>query len=194
MLAGPDPLAKSTVAIPSAFNQAGQAAGYASNTGIGQHACFWNNDTAHSIVDLGTLPGDWSSLAWAINGYGQTAGETHPPFGSRPVIWNNDPAHTATELTLLAGDNYGTAVAINNLGQVLGWSGTSEPGTWNVGPGKLVVWRDGEVFDLQALLDPATATNWTLTIVRAINSAGQIVGSGTRNGVTHGILLTPVAP
>ena len=42
--------------------------------------------------------------------------------------------------------------------------------------------------------DPATATNWTLTVVRAINSAGQIVGSGTRNGVTHGILLTPVAP
>jgi hypothetical protein len=74
-----------------------------------------------------------------MNDLGQVAGESHPPFGSRPVVWNNDAAHTAIELPLLPGDNYGMAGRINNLGQVLGSSAASEPGTWNVGPARLVL-------------------------------------------------------
>src|SRR5690242_7599532 len=66
---------KFTSAISWAFNQSGQGAGWAVNDIIGQHACFWNNDSTHSIVDLGTYPGDWSSLAWGMNDLGQVAGE-----------------------------------------------------------------------------------------------------------------------
>ena len=84
---------KASAALPSAFNQLGQAAGYAVNDVIGQQAAFWNNDAARSIRDLGTLPGDWSSLAWGMNDLGEVVGESHPPFGSRPVLWDNDAAH-----------------------------------------------------------------------------------------------------
>jgi uncharacterized membrane protein len=181
-----------TSAISWAFNQAGQAAGWAVNDIIGQHAAFWNNDAAHSVVDLGTFPGDWSSIAWGMNDLGQVVGESHPPFGSRPVVWNNDAAHTAIELPLLPGDNYGIASRINNLGQVLGSSAAGELGTWNVGPARLVLWRDGDVFELQTLHDPATGAGWTITTASAINNLGQIVGTGIHNGQTRAFLMTPL--
>lgn len=194
ILVGPNPTFAGTGATTTAFNQSGQAAGYAQNEVMGQHACFWNNDAAHSIVDLGVFPGDWSSLGWSMNDLGQVAGESHPPFGSRPVIWNSDPAHTPFELPLLAGDNYGSANAVNNLGQAIGSSAYGVPGTWNIGPARLVVWRDGGVFDLQASLDPTTGAGWSLLTATAINNSGQIVGLGVHNGLNRAYLLTPVGP
>lgn len=191
MIPGND--SKFTGVIPWAFNQSGQAAGWAVNDLIGQHACFWNNDTKHSIVDLGTFPGDWSSIAWGMNNLGQVVGESHPPFGSRPVVWNNDAAHTAIELPLLPGDNYGSATRINDLGQAFGWSALSQDGTWNVGPEKLVLWRDGGVFELQSVLDPETGAGWTLLNANGINNLGQIVGLGVHNGQNRAYLLTPIA-
>ncbi|WP_088279165.1 hypothetical protein [Ideonella sp. A 288] len=188
---GIDP--KSTSSIPSAFNQSGQAAGYASNDQIGQHAAFWNNNAAHSIVDLGVYPGDWSSLAWGLNDLGQVVGTSHPPFGSRPVLWNNDPAHTAVALPPLPGDNAGQAFAINNLGQVLGTSNLTVPGTWDgATPERLVIWRDGGVFTLQSLLDPVSGAGWTVVAAAAINNVGQIAATATFNGQTRPVLLTPM--
>ena len=192
ILVGLDPNFKGTTALPRAFNQSGQAAGYADNEVIGQHACFWNNDAAHSIVDLGTFPGDWSSIGWGMNNLGQVVGESHPPFGSRPVVWNSDAAHTPSELPLLPGDNYGTATAINNLGQALGSSALNQDGTWNVGPAKLVLWRDGGVFELQSVLDPDTGAGWALVTANGLNNLGQIVGLGLHNGQNRAYLLTPV--
>ena len=189
---GPDPTFKGTTALPAAFNRSGQA-GYASNEVIGQHACFWDDDAAHSITDLGVYPGDWSSLAWGLNSFGQVVGESHPPFGSRPVLWMDDAAHTPIELPLLPGHNYGSATAINDLDQILGSSAASEPGTWNVGPSRLVIWRDGGVFELKSLLD-ASGAGWELTIASAINNSGQIVGAGSHNGRFRAFLMTPVGP
>jgi uncharacterized membrane protein len=192
IIVGLDPTFIGTGAFLAAFNQSGQAAGYADNEVIGQHACFWNNDAAHSIVDLGPFPGDWSSIGWGMNDLGQVAGESHPSFGSRPVVWNNDAAHTAIELPLLPGDNYGMASRINSLGQILGSSAASEPGTWNVGPTRLVLWRDGGVFELQTVLDPVTGAGWTITSFSAINNLGQIVGTGVHNGQSRAFLMTPL--
>jgi uncharacterized membrane protein len=175
------------------FNQSGQAAGWAVNDIIGQHACFWNNDAAHTIVDLGVYPGDWSSIAWGMNNLGQVAGESHPPGASRAVIWNNDAAHTAIELPPLAGDNYGTASAINNLGQVLGSSAYNDT-AGNVGPAHLVIWRDGGVYDLQSVLDPTSGAGWILSTAPSINNLGQIVGLGVHNGQNRAYLLTPIVP
>jgi probable HAF family extracellular repeat protein len=190
LLGGLNP--KASGSLPNAFNRVGQAAGYAENDRIGQHACFWNNDAAHSIVDLGVFPGDWSSLAWGINDVGQVAGESHPPFGSRPIVWDNDAAHTPLALPLLPGDNYGSCAAINNVGQVIGISALAATDSWNVGPTRCVVWRDGGVFDLQLSLDPVSGANWTLDSVAAINNLGQIVGAGHHNGEPRAFLLTPL--
>src|SRR3954463_9514661 len=49
ILASGDPTTSS--AIPWGFNKSMQATGYCSNSTISQHAVFWNNDAAHTIVD-----------------------------------------------------------------------------------------------------------------------------------------------
>lgn len=45
------------------------------------------------------------------------------------------------------------------------------------------------MFDLNALIDPNSG--WNLESARDINSAGQIVGTGTFNGMTRGFILNP---
>ncbi len=192
VLVGLDPKFKGTVALPFAFNQAGQAAGYAVNEVMGQHACLWKNDAAHSIVDLGTMPGDGTSMATGMNDFGQVIGVSNPAFGSRPVAWNSDAAHTISALPMPDADNYGYAAALNNLGQAVGWSAVSEPGTWNVGPARVIVWRDGGVYPVQSILDPASGAGWTITAATAINNSGRIIGLGTFNNSTRAILLTPM--
>ena len=161
---------------------------------IGQHAAFWNNDAKHSIVDLGVLPGDWTSIAWGMNDLGQVVGESNGPFvGIRPVVWNNDAAHTPHALPLLPGDNSGTAYGINNAGHVIGITYSVSPGTQLTPdtPRHYVVWSDGGVFEVQSLLDHVTGAGWTNAAATAINNRGQIVAQGALNGVFRAILLTP---
>jgi hypothetical protein len=164
------------------------------NSLFGQMGAFWNNDAKHTLSLLQPFPGDATSLAWGVNDLGQAAGESHPAFGSRPVIWKNDAAHTPAELPVLPGDNYGAALAINNLGHVVGTSAYAVPNTWNVGPSRFVIWRDGGVFDLQSLLDPVTGSGWIIKSVTGINNLGQIVGSGLHNGTAAAFVMTPVGP
>lgn len=185
---------KSRCEWATAANQGLQVVGWVQNSLFGQRGAFWNNDSKHTLTLLQPLPGDWTSLAGAMNDLGQAVGESHPPFGSRPVLWDNDTGRTAIELPLLSGDNHGTATAINNLGHVLGWSAYGTPGTWDVGPSRFVIWRDGGAFDLQSLLDPISGEGWTITGVAGINDLGQIVGSGLHNGQARLFVMTPAAP
>ena len=172
-------------------NQSLQVVGWVQNSLFGQRGAFWNNDSKHTLTLLQPFADDWTSYAWGVNDLGQAVGESHPPFGDRPVMWNNDPLHTPVDLPLLPGDNYGAATAINNLGHIIGSSAYNVPGTWNVGPARYVVWRDGSVFELQSLLDPASAAEWVISSVNGINDLGQIVGSGTHNGQPALFVMTP---
>lgn len=177
-------------AVSSAFNKSMQAAGYCSNSEIGQHAVLWNNDATHSIVDLGVFGWDWSSLAYGLNDLGQVVGSSHPPFGSRPVVWNNDAAHTPYELPLLPGDNYGSAHLINNDGTAVGFSAYGEPGTWNITPARYVIWVNGEVYPLQAMVDQS-APGVQIYGVSSLNNLGQLACTALVNGVIRAVVLTP---
>jgi hypothetical protein len=188
ILPGGDPTTAS--AISFAFNKSNQAAGWAANNVIGQHAAFWNNDAAHSIVDLGVFGDDWSSVANGLNDLGQVVGESHPPADSRAVLWQNDAAHTAVELPLLPGDNYGSASLINNSGTIIGFSAQNEEGMWNVSNSKIVVWSNGAVYDLDSLLDQS-ASGWTVVSVVSINNAGQLAANALHNGAFRAVVLTP---
>lgn len=178
----------------NAANQSVQVVGWVQNSLFGQKGAFWNNDSKHTLSLLQPFADDWSSIASGINDLGQAVGDSHPPFSSRPVLWDSDAAHTAVELPVLPGDNFGSAIAINNLGQIVGTSAYSTPGTWNVGPSRTVIWRDGGVFELQSLLDPVSGYGWTITSVAGINNLGQIVGSGFHHGQPSQFVMTPVAP
>jgi hypothetical protein len=190
ILPGSDPTTAS--AISFAFNKSNEAAGWIANSDIGQHAAFWKSDVAHTLVDLGVFESDWSSVGSSLNDLGQVVGSSHPPFGSRPVLWQNDAAHTAVELPFLPGDNYGSADLINSRGTIIGQSATSEPGTWNVSPAKIVIWIDGAPYALQSLL-VSPGADWTVEQVTSINNLGQIAALATRAGASRAVILTPVA-
>ncbi len=96
-------------------------------------------------------------------------------------------------IALLPGCNYGTARAINSMGQVLGTSTVSEPGTWNAGPARTVLWRDGGVYDLQTVLERVSGAGCTILQASALNYRGQIVGLGVHNGKNRAFLLTPIS-
>jgi uncharacterized membrane protein len=174
ILAGGDPT--TAWAISPAFNKNMEAAGYCSNSAISQHGVFGS---------------DWTSLAYSLNDLGQVVGESHPPFGSRPVVWQNDAAHTAVELPLLPGDNYGSAHLINNAGTIVGYSAASEPGTWNVSPSKITIWIGGMPYDLQSLV-VQSIDGWTISYVASINNLGQMAALAMKNGVLKPVVLTPV--
>jgi len=188
ILAGGDPTTAS--AISSAFNKNMEAAGYSSNSAIGQHAVFWKNDAAHTIVDLGVFGSDWTSLAYSLNDLGQVVGQSNPPFSNRPVLWQNDTAHTAVELPLLPGDNYGSAQLINNAGTIVGYSAVSEPGTWNVTASKIAIWIGGTPYDLQSLI-VQSGTGWTINSITSINNLGQMTALATRDGAMRAVVLNP---
>jgi uncharacterized membrane protein len=48
----------------------------------------------------------------------------------------------------------------------------------------------GQMRDLNTLLVPNSG--WVLSRATGINDSGQIAATGTRNGKTHALLLTPV--
>lgn len=188
ILPGGDPTTAS--AVSSAFNKNMEATGYSSNSAIGQHAAFWKNDAAHSIIDLGVFGSDWSSLAYGINDLGQIAGESHPPFGSRAIVWQNDAVHTPVELPLLPGHNYGSAQFINNAGTVIGYSGIIESGTWNTSNTQIAIWIGGVPYALQSLV-VQSGTGWTINGVQGMNNLGQIIALATRDGVMKAVVLNP---
>ena len=69
------------------LNGSGTVVGW-SNTATGiVHAFKWTG--AGGMVDLGTLPGDVESAAYAINSAGDIIGTSRSPGGSTPVIWNH---------------------------------------------------------------------------------------------------------
>lgn len=69
-----------------AINDRGQAVGYASYApdGADTHAVSWNGK---ALSDLGALPGDNNSQAYAINDRGDVVGRSWSSIGSRPFLY-----------------------------------------------------------------------------------------------------------
>ncbi len=199
----------------NAVRDSGQAFG---QTGVllGQ-ATSWTS--AGVATDLGTLDGGtalgYSSSANAANEQGIAVGwSTTESLTSscqdnligctlHAARWTKN--GSITDLGTLAGDTLSAASAINFFGQVigtsgstlveLGWGGNGGAGFDGTGGvvavvGRPFVWSAGRgMQDLNTLL--RGAPGWVLNSVSGINFWGQIVGTGTLNGTTHGFLLTP---
>lgn len=176
----PDPLQSMAYAI----NNQGQAVGYSeypmTADSIVQHAVRYDNG---SVVDLGTLPGDYGSVATGINNQGEVAGSSYGSSGGKGTahafVYNGK---NLVDLGTLAGGDYTEATGINDQGQVVGGGYTSANGTEHA-----FVSSGGVMTDLNSLLPQNSG--WVLTKATAINNAGQIVGDGIHNGQNHAFLL-----
>ena len=96
-------------------------------------------------------------------------------------VWSR---YGSFDLGTLPGDTSSAASAINFSLEIVGVSLNSS------GKARAFFWKPGyRMMDLNKLVH---ARGWILTSATAINHWGQIVGSGTLNGVPHGFLLTVI--
>jgi probable HAF family extracellular repeat protein len=116
-------------------------------------------------------------VANGINDFGQVIGWSHTAAGTQHAfLW--PVSGRMQDLGTLSGSTTSIASGINNATQVVGTSG-GHAFLWSVSRGMI---------DLNTLLPPGSG--WVLTNASGINANGQIVGTGTINGQTHGFLLT----
>jgi probable HAF family extracellular repeat protein len=173
------------------------------------HATSWKNGVS---TDLGTLGGNsdmgfpmgYSSSANGVNDRGQIVGwSTTTPIFENLLGWTgSSPIHAILwstrggmrDLGTLPGDEFSAASKINFFGRIIGISGNtvefnSDSQRYEV-IGHPFIWtRHSGMQDLNTLISPNSG--WVLNSVSDINLWGQIVGSGTLNGQSHGFLLTP---
>jgi probable HAF family extracellular repeat protein len=123
----------------------------------------------YTVEDLGTLPGDYASAAWGINQFGDVVGWSMGPTGTRAFLYTSATGMTA--LPAPDGRPVTTARAISANGTVVG---TASTGGSDIG--HAVRWQAGMVQDL------GTLGTGNFSDARAVNSAGDIVGSSYSDG------------
>ena len=186
-----------TVSRGNSIDNRGWVAGYSNLAGNqSRHATLWRDGSA---LDLGTLGGPNSSVAWPVEnnrsliaGIAQTS--TPDPLGESWSCAAFFPGATATGFTCLGfvwedgemralptlGGNNGFATGANARGQVVGWAENAVHDPTCVPPQVLqfraVIWGPGEGQIEELLPLPGD----TSTAATAINNRGQVVGiSGT---------------
>ncbi|HEY1251622.1 MAG TPA: HAF repeat-containing protein [Thermoanaerobaculia bacterium] len=165
------------------INAAGKVVGYGYLPNGAFHAYFRTSTGA--VTDLGTLGGDYSA-AYAINDAGKIAGQAYTPgnLQAHAFLWNGS---TMKDLGLLPGGAYSEAHALNSTATQIVGSATVPDPQFLVYHAFLYI--GGRMRDLNALIPHGSG--WILTEANGINDAGQIVGTGTKNGQTRAFLLNP---
>lgn len=134
------------------------------------------------ITDLGTLGGS-GSVAYAINDVGQITGTSYTDtFANLPFIWENG---VMTPLGTLGSTAFNWAWGINNLGDVVGASNLES------GDKHGYLFTDGTMIDLNSTL--INGDGWVFTEAFDINDNGEIIGVATLDGLSWGVLLSPVS-
>ena len=182
-----------TISRGNSINNRSWVAGYSNLSGNeSRHASLWRNE---SLLDLGTLGGPNSSVAWPVkNNIGLIAGiaqtDTPDPLGENWSCAAFFPGATATGPTCLGfvwqagvmsalptlGGNNGFATGANNHGQVVGWAENTVHDPTCVPPQVLqfraVIW-ESEGNQIRELPPLPGDTSGAAT---AINDKGQVVG------------------
>ena len=123
----------------------------------------------YSVTDLGTLGGDGTAQAFAINEAGQVVGyATAASLKYHAFLWDNG---VMTDLGTLPTGSTSRAFGLNDNGQVVGFAfdGSAAGGAHN----HAFLWENGVMTDL--FPEPAHS------VTNAINDAGQVVGQYNLN-------------
>jgi probable HAF family extracellular repeat protein len=137
--------------------------------------------TFYKVKDLGTLPGDTTSLATGLNNHGDVVGWSNGSNGYRGFVWTA--AGGMVPLAGLPDRPRAFPRDINDVGDIVG---TADAG--GVDLGHAVRWRGGVAQDLGALPNGPYSAGW------GINNAGDVAGqSDTQvNGINivHAFVYT----
>jgi len=174
--------------ILNGINSAGYTVGYKYRYGLaGSSAILIDpNVNVNDAADVAYLPTPAGGRAVDINDSNMVAGTTGSSSRTTPVIHSQAflygyDTDSLTILPVLEGGLRSGASDVNELNQVVG---SSESAAGN----RAVIWDEsGAITDLNSMI---SAAGWVLTSATAINDYGDITGTGTLNGVTHGFLLT----
>ncbi len=136
-------------------------------------------------VVMNNTPNNGSILKLNNSGQGGGYVGTEPIV---PVIWDiTHPAPTSKPVPLLQGCDGGTVYGLNDASWAVGYcSDSAIPNS-----SYAFVYDGSKTTDLNTLI---SASGWSLDVANAINTSGQIVGTGTLNGVQTSFLLTPTQP
>ncbi len=141
----------------------------------GIHPAFQVDPPTYEVEDLGTLPGDSSSVAMGINDAGDVVGWSLGPTGTRAFLYTDETG--MIELPGPAGRPRTYARTISDTGFVAGTAMTSTP----TDIGHAVRWEDGVPLDL------GTLGTGSFSEARGINAAGVTVGYSYTDGGTFPI-------
>lgn len=165
----------------SAIDASGRVAGTSTGSDGYSHV-FVHDGTMHELGIFGdnAYVGDMNERGWIVGGYVDVQDHTSRLFfydGTQHLLEQFSPP-----------GSYAQTKGLNAHGQVVGW------GRHGVGPEVAVIWNDGEIADLNALLDPGIREDWRLTEAWAIDDSGRIVGRGMLRdgGLSTAVMLTPV--
>lgn len=174
------------------INARGDVVGTSRAVGTTSQATLWSGPNRRHLgspVSLGSLgDGQRFSEAFAVNNRRQVVGRsTVTGSTERAFLWQD--GQGMQDLGSL-GLNHSRALDINQRGQVVGYA-SSFAGHTGFGAAAAFLWEDGEMIDLNDLVDPHSG--WELLAAQAINEGGTITGYGRLDGQIRSFLLTPVS-
>jgi probable HAF family extracellular repeat protein len=196
------------------ISNSGQIVGESGLGEDGGYATSWKNGVATDLGGLPGIPEIGGSGANGVNDLGEIVGFSFTPLEVSPdgseqgyihaVMWTR--SGTISDLGTLSGDTYSSASRVNLFGLVIGSSGNSVTNSstrqgqrpaFDVGQleivGRPFIWSKATgMLDLNTLIPKNSG--WVLNSATDINLLGQIVGEATRDGESHGYLLTPRFP
>ena len=163
-----------------AINDSGQVVGNSDDDNGTERIFLWQDG---NMIEIGTFPGI-QAYPNDINNESQVVGQylTNPTGGgvAKAFLWQDG---ITTELGTLGGET-SQAYGINDSGVVVGLSTDINNNQ------KACIWQDGEVIELNDLIDNSLGIN--LTKAYSINNKGAIVATGVFNENIRGYLLIPI--
>ncbi|NHC15411.1 PA14 domain-containing protein [Motilibacter deserti] len=177
-------------------NNAGEVVGVALPAGGAPlHAFVWRDGV---MRDLGGLGGTTeASQANAINERGDVVGSSQAADGKTyATLWSGGSARSLGTLDDGLQNAGSVAYGINEAGTVVGTSNVRIPGKAST-EYHAAVWRDGQVYDLNAVTRDVPA-DLNLWLASSVNDSGVIVGRGCVIGtcgcecvITRAVMLVP---